>query len=176
MIEHRPRAQKEVASLPPMGQFLRMRGRWLAWTLSIALSGCSLPAPYQTYAPTDTSAPPPPRTALTVYGGSTTTSDYGGTTTTSDMMPDSGAPEPIAAPDTVTPATLAAPATTTPANQAVAVCYNRLWNKPDAVKNAAVQACGNSSARIQSQGVDLDACPVLTPTKAVFSCGTSESP
>jgi hypothetical protein len=169
MIEHPSRAQKMVASLRPMRQLLRMRGRWLAWTLSIALSGCSLPAPYQTYAPTETSAPPQPTTALTVYGG---------TTTTSDMTPDSGAPEPIAAPDTVTPASLAAPApaTTAPTNQAVAICYNRLWNKPDAVKSAAAQACGNAPASIQSQGVDLDACPVLTPTKAVFSCGAAASP
>lgn len=168
MIEHRPRAQKEVASPEQVRQFLRMRGRWLAWTLSIALSGCGLPAPYQTYSPTDpTALPPQQNTALTIYGGATTTSD---------MMPDSTALEPIAAPDTVTPATLAAPPTTTPTNQSVAICYNRLWNKPDAIKNAATQACGNSSARIQSQGVDLDACPVLTPTKAVFSCGTSTNP
>jgi hypothetical protein len=74
---------------------------------------------------------------------------------------------------------VAAPALSTPtpapvtASQGVAICYSRLWNKPDAIKSAAVQACGNSPARIQSQGIDLDACPLLTPTKAVFACGAA---
>jgi len=140
----------------PMRQLLRMRARWLGCVLSVALAGCSLPAPYQTYSPGTATPATPPSNSLTVYGA---------TTTTPDMVPDSSEPEPIAAPATP-------PA---PGQNGVAICYNRLWNKPNAVKSAAVEACGgaNSSPRVVSQGVDLDACPVLTPTKAVFTCGAA---
>lgn len=147
--------------------------RWLIPILVIALSGCSsLPAPYQTYAPSDvpaanssdnTTAPSPPANALVVYGA---------TTTTPDMTPDAAEVEPLPAPETSSSTT----PSSAPSSQQVAICYNRLWNKPDAIKNAAVQACGNTTARIQSQRVDLDACPLLTPTKAVFACSASAGP
>ncbi|HEY3918847.1 MAG TPA: hypothetical protein VGL83_13695 [Stellaceae bacterium] len=137
-----------------------MRMLWPVLILvSAALGGCSLPAPYQTYSPSDVPPPSLPTSALVVYGA---------TTTTSDMVPDSAEPEPV-------------PVTAAPAGDAgkksdgISICYNRLWNSPDAIKSAAAQACGNTtmSPRIISQNIDLDACPVLTPTKAVFSCGTA---
>lgn len=147
--------------------------RWLISILAIALSGCSgLPAPYQTYSPGDANTPSagngptPPSNALVVYGA---------TTTTPDMTPDSPEPEPIPSPATPAPASSPAPAAT-PTSQQVAICYSRLWNKPDAIKNAAVQACGNTAARLQSQRVDLDACPLLTPTKAIFMCADAANP
>lgn len=152
--------------------------RWLIPILAVALSGCSsLPAPYQTYAPSDvpaanssdnTAAPNPPANALVVYGA---------TTTTPDMTPDAAEVEPLPSPETPTPETSSSTTTSSaPSSQQVAICYNRLWNKPDAIKTAAVQACGNTAARIQSQRMDLDACPLLTPTKAVFACNASAGP
>lgn len=170
--------QKVVASGGALRQLSRMRGYWPTWILAIALSGCSLPAPYQTYSPVDAPAAiaaaekrSPPQ-ALVVYGG---------TTTSSEMIPDTMEPEPLpgAAAPTPTPTAVPAPsqAQASPLTpQRVAICYNRLWNKPDTVKGAATQACGNSSVRIESQTLDLDACPMLTPTKAVFSCTASAGP
>ncbi|HLI20906.1 MAG TPA: hypothetical protein VKV32_07300 [Stellaceae bacterium] len=174
-----------------MRQLPRMRGHWPSWIVAVALSGCSiLPAPYQTYAPADAPAAaaaakttPPPQ-ALVVYGA---------TTTTPDMTPDSlenmtlseneeepglnltpapnNAPMPSPAP---VPSPVPSNPQASPLNpQRVAICYNRLWNKPDAIKSAATQACGNSPAQIESQGTDLEACPLLTPTRAVFSCSAS---
>ena len=124
--------------------------------LALTLGGCAMPAPYQTYAPNQGSAPPPPAAPIIVYGA---------TTTMPDMMPDSQVIEPVPAP----PAPTAAP----PGNR-VAICYSRLWNKPETIKDAAVQACGGAAApQVTSQGVDIDACPLLTPTKAVFACSAT---
>jgi hypothetical protein len=135
--------------------------------VALALASCSaLPAPYQTYAPADTPAPIRPQNPLVVYGT---------TTTSPENVVDLG----IA--DTATPSPFTPPAATTtpPAAQAdktrrIAICYSRLWNSADAVRSAAALACGNkTSPRVVDQGVDLDACPLLTPTHAVFACSAS---
>ena len=169
--------QKVVASHGTMRQLSRMRGHWPTWTLAIVLSGCSLPAPYQTYAPAD--APAAAAAAAAAARPPQALPVYGGTTTTADMTPDplsSVSPLPNAGAEA--PAAVPAPSQSqisplTPPS--VAICYNRLWNKPDTIKSAAVQACGNGTANIESQGTDLDACPLLTPTKAVFSCSAPTS-
>lgn len=123
----------------------------------MVLSGCGVPGPYQTYAPTEAAPPPPPPSAPIIV--------YGTTTTTPDMVPDA----PVIAPVPV-PAT----ATSAPAGNHVAICYNRLWNKPESIKDAAVQACGGAPApQVTSQGVDIDACPLLIPSKAVFACSAA---
>jgi hypothetical protein len=126
----------------------------------LALGGCSLPGPYQTYAPGATPPPAPSTNALVVYGATTTTPENEidvGNTYLTPPAPVVTAP----APDS------AAPATT----QRIAICYSRLWSSVDAVHSAAVQACGKSPPRLVSQDTDLDACPALTPTHAVFACG-----
>jgi hypothetical protein len=136
-----------------MRQLSPMRRFYILGLSLLVLSGCGFPAPYQTYAPSEAPPPPPPSAPLIVYGS---------TTTTPDMMPDS----PIIAPVPVPPAP-----TTAPASNQVAICYNRLWNKPDTIRTAAVQACGGApSPQATSQGFDIQACPLLTPTKAVFAC------
>src|SRR5579864_9150964 len=110
------------------------------WIVTLALSGCSMPGPYQTYSPGTPAAPPPPTNALVVYGTKTT---------------------PAASPSVATPA----------GSQRVAICYSRLWSSADAVHSSAVQACGGKGARIVGQDTDLDACPALAPTHAIFACG-----
>ena len=136
-----------------MRQLLPMRRLYILGLSLLALSGCGFPAPYQTYAPSEVQSPPPPSSPLIVYGS---------TTTTPDMTPDSPIIAPVPVPT--------APTTAPPINK-VAICYNRLWNKPDTIKTAAVQACGGApSPQITSQGMDIQACPLLTPTKAVFAC------
>ena len=141
-----------------------MRADWFVLgTLSLVLCGCGWPAPYQTYAPGTGSAPPlAPSVPVVVYGT---------TTTTPDMVPDTT--------DLNTPAaTPFIPATTpTPGANVVAICYSRLWNKPDVVRDAATLACGTGTTpRLTSQKVDVEACPLLTPTKAVYACGTGGTP
>lgn len=126
--------------------------------MAMALSGCGFPAPYQTYTPDQAgaAAAPPPSTPIIVYGT---------TTTSPEMVPDA----PVIAPEPIAPAP-----TSAPASNRIAICYNRLWNKPDAIKTAAVQACGGAAApQVTNQGVDIDACPLLTPTKAVFACSAT---
>jgi len=131
-----------------------------AWLLVLAMTGCSLPAPYRTYSPGQVTAPEPPRNALTVYGAAS-------------MMPQNGlgldpteeSVAPLPAP--------AAPAAAT-GNTGIAICYNRLWNSADAVKSAAAAACGKDTVpRVVSQGVELDACPLIAPMRAVFACGAT---
>jgi hypothetical protein len=141
--------------------------RFLPFLVTLAVAGCSLPAPYQTYSPG--TAPAPMRRAqvgLTVYGP---------TNTNPDNLYDPDMQDSVPAPDaTFAPAPAAAPApapTPTP-SQRIAICYNRLWNSADAVRSAATQACGGkSAAHVDNQGLDLDACPLMTPTQAVFTCG-----
>jgi hypothetical protein len=158
MIEQSAAAKKVVARKSPMRQPLRMRRFCILGLSALVLSGCGLPAPYQTYAD-QVPPPPPPPTPIVVYGT---------TTTTPDMVPDSPVLEPVPAPPTPT-----AP----PPSNRVAICYNRLWNKPETVKTAASQACGGTAApQISSQGVDIDACPLLTPTKAIFACTATQTP
>lgn len=96
---------------------------------------------------------------------------YGATTTEPDMVPDSAEIEPVPVPDTAT-------TSSAPASGTVAICYNRIWNAPNAIKTAAVQACGggNISPRVTSQNIDIDACPLMTPTKATFACGAASTP
>ncbi len=135
MIEQPGLAKKTVAPALPMRQLSRMRKCWLVVVPAIALASCGMPAPYQTYAPDQAVAPPPPSTPLVVYGA---------TTTQPDMQPDAAEIEPVPAP---------APATAPPTSNRVAICYNRLWNKPETIKNAAVQACGGAAApQVTSQG------------------------
>jgi len=158
MIEQAAMRKKMVAPGPPMRQLSRMRGFCMIGLLAFVLGGCGLPAPYQTYAPDQAGAPPPPSAPIVVYGT---------TTTTPEMVPDA----PMLAPVPVAP-TPTAP----PSSNRVAICYSRLWNKPETIKSAAVQACGGAvSPQITSQGVDIDACPLLTPTKAVFACSAAQT-
>jgi hypothetical protein len=126
------------------------------------LGGCGLPEPYETYPPS-TPPPPPPRAAnaLTVAGA---------TTTTPDNEVEFGEPQSVAAPLVPEPA---APAPT-PGGQ-VAICYNRIWNSADAVRSAAALACGaKSTPQVVSRDFDLNACPVMTPSHAVFACGAAK--
>jgi hypothetical protein len=134
--------------------------------VTLALSSCSLPGPYQTYSPGTPAAPSPPANALVVYGVNTTTPE-------NEMDTVDAAPNPTTASNSTTPAPEpAAPATTTAAgSQRVAICYSRLWSSADAVHTSAVQACGGKAARIVGQDTDLDACPALAPTHAIFACG-----
>lgn len=126
--------------------------------LAMALGSCGLPAPYQTYTSGQAAPPPPPSAPIIVYGT---------TTTMPDMMPDSPVIEPAPLPPTPT---------TAPASNQVAICYSRLWNKPETIRSAAIQACGGAATpQVTSQGVDIDACPLLTPTKAVFACSAATS-
>jgi hypothetical protein len=153
MIEQSAAAKKTVAPGTPMRQLSRMRRLCILGLSAIVLSGCGLPAPYQTYAPNEAPLPPPPQAPLIVYGT---------TTTSPEMVPDITQIEPVPAP---------APPTAAPTGNLVAICYNRLWNKPDTIRTAATQACGGApSPQITSQGVDIEACPLLTPTKVVFAC------
>lgn len=130
----------------------------------LMLGGCGLPAPYQTYPPSTPPAPPPRApNALTVSGATTTTPENELDFTGQEMQP------PAATLPTPAPAETAASAA-----QQVAICYNRLWNSAEAVHAAAVLACGAKSApRVVSQDTDLNACPVMTPTHAVFACGAA---
>lgn len=125
------------------------------------LGGCGLPDPYETYPPSTPPAPPPRAvSALTVTGA---------TTTTPDNEVEFGEPQSAAAPLVPAPA---APAPT-PGGQ-VAICYNRIWNSADAVRSAAALACGaKSTPQVVSRDIDLNACPVMTPSHAVFACGAA---
>ncbi|HXS39008.1 MAG TPA: hypothetical protein VN766_02425 [Stellaceae bacterium] len=126
------------------------------------LGGCGLPEPYETYPPSTPSAPPPrAANALTVAGA---------TTTTPDNEVEFGTPQSVAAPLVPEPA---APAPTPGAQ--VAICYNRIWNSADAVRSAAALACGaKSTPQVVSRDFDLNACPVMTPSHAVFACGAAK--
>lgn len=125
------------------------------------LGGCGLPDPYETYPPSTPPAPPPRAvSALTVTGA---------TTTTPDNEVEFGTPQSVAAPLVPEPA---APAPTPGAQ--VAICYNRIWNSADAVRSAAALACGaKSTPQVVSRDFDLNACPVMTPSHAVFACGAA---
>jgi hypothetical protein len=158
MIEQPGATKKMVAPGARMRQLLRMHRLCLVGFLAIALGSCGMPAPYQTYAPNQGAPPPPPAAPIIVYGT---------TTTMADMVPDSPVIEPIPLPST--------PTSAPPSNQ-VAICYSRMWNKPESIRDAAVQACGGAAApQVTSQGVDIDACPLLTPTKAVFACSAAKT-
>ena len=139
------------------------------------LAGCSLPAPYQTYSPGSMPGTAASQAAATPAPVPTVV--YGATTTTADMVPDNvEEPAPTQLPVAVAPIAIANAIAPLPGAGGIAICYNRLWNKPETVKAAAVQACGaNSSPQVTSQRLDIDACPLLTPTKAVFSCGTASN-
>lgn len=94
----------------------------------------------------------------------------GATTTTPDNEVEFGEPQSVAAPLTPEPA---APAPA-PGGQ-VAICYNRMWNSAEAVRSAAALACGaKSTPQVVSRDFDLNACPVMTPSHAVFACGAAK--
>lgn len=134
------------------------RSRFIAWLVMVTLSGCSLPAPYQTYSPGTAPAPAAPQNLLAVYGA---------TTTTPDNQMDFGDQNSLAG-SAYLPTPTPLPQTT---NQSVAICYSRLWNSAESVRSAAVQACGSKGTpRVVGQGIDLNACPLMTPTQAVFAC------
>ena len=146
-----------------MGQLLRVtrRKRIMTWVVMLTLGGCSLPGPYQTYSPGAAPPPAPHPNALTVYGATTTTPE-------NEM---SLGDEELTAPAPTTAAPPAASDAPAAATQRIAICYSRLWSSVDSVHSAAAQACGKSAPRLVSQNTDLDACPALTPTHAVFACG-----
>jgi len=136
--------------------------RFIAVPTLLALVGCSLPAPYQTYSPGAAPPPPRPQAALMVYGTTTTTPDH------QYDFDQQAAADTFALP----PAATSGAAATSSASQRVAICYSRLWNSAEAVHSAATQACGgNVNPRVVNQDFDISACPLLTPTHAVFSCG-----
>ncbi len=142
--------------------------RFLSLIATLALTACGLPpAPYQTYAPATPAAATAPKQAqspLVVYGTTTTTPD-----TQYDFGEPGSAGEQNPATAFMPPA--AAPATPAPPDQRIAICYSRLWNSADSVRSAALQACGGKgSPRVVDQGIDLDACPLLTPTHATYTC------
>ncbi|MGH7034640.1 MAG: hypothetical protein ACREFL_12990 [Stellaceae bacterium] len=125
------------------------------------LGGCGLPEPYETYPPSTPPAPPPRAVnALTVTGA---------TTTTPDNEVEFGEPQSAAVP------LVPAPAAPAPApGGEVAICYNRIWNSADAVRSAAALACGaKSNPQVVSRDFDLNACPVMTPSHAVFACSAA---
>ena len=167
MIDQQPAVKKVVASARPMRQLSPMRKAWPSVLLAFLVGGCSLPAPYQTYTPDQLPPPNAPTNPIVVYGA---------TTTTPDMAPSGTGLEPLPAPPgAASTSDMSLPPASS--GNRVAICYNRLWHDPDAVKNAAAQACGGAPApRVISQGVDLDACPLLTPTKALFACTASSTP
>ncbi len=138
---------------------MNIRSFCALWLAIFALGGCSLPAPYQTYPPA--SPPPPPArapNALTVSGATTTSPENELDFAANEMQHQ---PAAQAAPPGASPATA----------QQVAICYNRIWNSADTVRSAAAQACGMKSApKLVSQDTDLNACPLMTPTHAVFAC------
>ena len=124
----------------------------------LSLSACSLPAPYQTYSPGGSPAPAAAQNALTVYGATTTTPDNQMDTIDAQAA------------DTALPPPPPPPAAA-PGNPRIAICYSRMWNSAAAVRDAATQACGAiGTPRIVSQDTDLSACPLLTPTHAVYAC------
>jgi len=144
--------------------------RPIAILLAVAwlLAGCGLPDPYETYPPT-TPAPPPPRPpdALTVTGATTTTPenelDFGELQTPTQATPPTQPAQPAAS-----------PAANPAAGAQVAICYNRIWNSAETVRSAASLACGKKSTpQIVSQDIDLNACPLMTPSHAVFACNAA---
>lgn len=144
-----------------MRQLLHMsrRSHRIIWLVALALGGCGLPGPYQTYSPGTPPTPVPVPTALTVYGATTTTLE-------NEM---NLADQALSEPPPIAPVPASPPTAATPR---IAICYSRLWNSAESVRVAATQACGaGSAARIATQDTDLNACPLLTPTHAVFTCG-----
>jgi hypothetical protein len=124
----------------------------------MGLSACSLPAPYQTYSPGTAPAPAPPPNALTIYGATTTTPENQMDTVDAQIA------------DTP-PVPASTPAATPTGNPRIAICYSRMWNSAATVRDAATLACGaNGAPRLVNQDTDLTACPVLTPTHAVYAC------
>lgn len=141
---------------------MSLRSFCTAWLVVLALGGCSLPAPYETYPPdTPPAAPPRAANALTVTGATTTSPENELGFTDQELQAQS---KPQQAP----------PAASATSPQQVAICYSRLWNSAAAVRSAAVQACGvKRTPQIVNQDTDLSACPLMTPTHAVFTCNAS---
>jgi len=138
--------------------------RFIAVPTILAVAGCSLPAPYQTYTPGTAPPPPRPQSALVVYGTTTTTPE-------NQYDFDQQAAADTFAPPTPAPASSSASGSPQSTTSQVAICYSRLWNSAEAVRTAATQACGsNSNPRVVTQDFSLNSCPLLTPTQAVFSC------
>lgn len=135
---------------------MMFRPSFAAWLLVIALAACSLPPPYQTYSPGTAAPPPPPAT--------TALATPMGVTSAANVDQPETAPEPVP-----TPAPIPIPSAS--GQLRIAICYNRLWNAAAAVRSAATEACGNyGKPQVVSQDLNLDACPLLTPTRAVFAC------
>ena len=135
---------------------------WAVAAILATLAGCSMPAPYQTYAPGSLAPQTQPVNALTFYGSNTTAPD---------MSRDLGTPDPAAPDVTAPPTTRGSVLLPDPIQRGVAICYNKLWNDPEAVKSAAQTACGDGGVpQIVRQGITLDTCPLMTPTRAVFTC------
>src|ERR1700746_2452198 len=135
--------------------------RSVALVVVFAVTGCGLsgPAPYQTYSPGTAPAPAPSRPLIV----------YGTNTTTPDNQYDFGQQQDQAAAAALTFATPPAAPAQTP-DQRIALCYSKWWSSAEAVRTAAPQACGGKgNPHVVNQGIDLDACPLLTPTQAVFS-------
>jgi hypothetical protein len=130
----------------------------LAVVLPLALAGCT--APYQTFSPGTAVPLAQQPNDVMVYDAKTTTPDN-----------DMNAPDTPAF--TVAPAGSAAAAQVGAGHQAIAICYNRLRNTAESVKAAASAACGGGTARLISQGVSLNACTLLSPTRAVYACGAT---
>jgi len=58
-----------------------------------------------------------------------------------------------------------------PAYAPVSVCYSRLAAAPGQVEAVAAEECGKDmTPKLVDQGVDLNACPLLIPVRATFTC------
>ncbi|HXP32196.1 MAG TPA: hypothetical protein VN832_13965 [Stellaceae bacterium] len=58
-----------------------------------------------------------------------------------------------------------------PADDEYAVCYARIGATPQQVRQLVVPECAaGSEPRLVSQAMDLAACPLFTPIRAVFKC------
>jgi hypothetical protein len=58
-----------------------------------------------------------------------------------------------------------------PADDEYSVCYARIGATPQQVQQLIVPECGaGTEPRLVSQGMDLGACPLFTPIRAVFKC------
>lgn len=61
--------------------------------------------------------------------------------------------------------------TVQPAEDEHAICYSRLAATPDQVREVAAGQCtAGTEPRLLGQGMNLAACPLLTPIRAIFAC------
>lgn len=58
-----------------------------------------------------------------------------------------------------------------PADNQYAVCYNRMGATPQQVRSIAGLECtGGAKPHLLRQEMNLSACPLLTPMRAIYAC------